>query len=76
MYRNTAQDLKPCPFCGSYNVQPIEALLESDKNVHTYSVCCITCKIGIFRPNFTDGEYTAYRTKSEAIKEWNRRGRR
>lgn len=70
---NNMQSLKPCPFCGNYFVHVIEARLEGNEDIHTYSVCCDVCQIGIFRPNFGGGELTAYTTAEEAINAWNNR---
>ena len=63
--------LKNCPFCGSNNVHAIEAKTENGE--HTFSVCCMDCNIGIFRPNFDANEFDAYASEHEARSEWNRR---
>ena len=64
-------ELKKCPFCGSNNVHAIEAMTEDGD--HTFSVCCLDCEIGIFRPNFGSNEMVAYSSEKEACAEWNRR---
>lgn len=67
-------DLKTCPFCGSNDVHVMFA--QAENLMISYSVICRSCNTGIFRPNFTENEWTAYVNGDEAINAWNKRPRK
>lgn len=61
--------LKPCPFCGSNNVEYFES---QENDVKIPYICCLSCgigfQIGSFGMNVSDKKI-----KNKIIKKWNSR---
>ena len=61
-------ELKPCPFCGSHDVE-LEDI--SDENGELWMIQCNGCGISVCAPGGEDGCCDA--TKEECVAAWNRR---
>lgn len=56
-----AEKIKPCPFCGSKDIEILEWTFKND--INTWQVECQECGVS----------GSMYSIKAEAVEEWNRR---